>query len=277
MCKMCKEQRSKARGGSRGGRAGGRGGVAPRSGQGRGHAARNGQGRGHAGRRGAGGEAKQRQIVFKLPRGNGDQSTTVAVRLGNADNWVITSVNPERQTSSCSRTQCQGLRAGLVAQQQTAGSHGGVASAIGGLCKHAKAALEHMRKKTVKDAREVKGDGWDWDAAKEHVATAKSDGHLSVVEHTVIMTMVERAEGSGVWPVYETEPNHFVVRDDRTRTSEHDYACVKYDTVEPGKSSRRLTPPKNFMCRVSLRIDESLEIMMEIVSAGQSRRNGVHQ
>lgn len=72
------------------------------------HAAQNRQGRGSAGAAGTGAAAKQRQVVFTLPKAKDDSSTTVVVRLGNADNGVITSVNPARRTSSCSRTQCQG-------------------------------------------------------------------------------------------------------------------------------------------------------------------------
>lgn len=51
-----------------------------------------------------GGKAEAER-VFTLPLGKDDKSMTVAVHLGNADNWVVTSVNPERRTSSCARGQ----------------------------------------------------------------------------------------------------------------------------------------------------------------------------
>lgn len=137
--------------------------------------------------------------------------------------------------------------------------HGGVASAVGGLCPHAKAALEHIDKKTAKRAKEVKGDGWDYAAAKEEVETQKKDGYLSVLRYSAIMAMMEEAEESGLWPVYETEAKHYVVRDARTRTSEHGYACVKHDLIDPDKSSRRLTSGRGFMCRVRLQHVGSLE------------------
>lgn len=148
--------------------------------------------------------------------------------------------------------------------------NGGVPSAVGGLCKHAKAALDHIDRRRVKGAQEVKGDGWDWAAAKEHVATAKLERYLSVAEDDATMAMVEGAADSGVWPVYETETNHFVVRDGRTRTSEHDYACVKYDTGPTDKSSRRVTPRRNLMCRVRLRISRNVAVVMETVIAGET-------
>ncbi|CAN0355316.1 unnamed protein product, partial [Ectocarpus sp. 6 AP-2014] len=140
--------------GSRGGGGGGRGRVGRGSGQGRGHGGRSGQGRG----RGIGGPPPpSRGKVYQLPWRTGDESTTVAVRAGNAGVYVAICVNRQRRTSSCSRTECQGATAGFVSQQQTVGSHGGVASAVGGLCQHAALALEHMAANTMKRATSVLG------------------------------------------------------------------------------------------------------------------------
>lgn len=153
------------------------------------------------------------------------------------------------------------------------GGHGGVASAVGGLCPHAKAALEHIDKKTAKRAKEVKGDGWDYAAAKEEVEEHKKNGYLSVQRYDAIMAMVAEAEESGLWAVYETEPKYYVVRDARTRTSEHGFACVKNDIVDPGKSPRRVTSARGFMCRVGFQHVGSYGagvMETELVVAGQT-------
>lgn len=101
----CRDSRRKAiQAGSRGGGSVGIRGVGRGNGRGRGNAARSGQARGR-GERASGGPPPGR--VFELPRCEGDQSMTVAVRTGNADNWVVTSVSRGRRTSSSSRTPCQ--------------------------------------------------------------------------------------------------------------------------------------------------------------------------
>lgn len=97
-CNTTRRKQVQARGGGRGGAGRGRG-------PGRGHASRSGYGRGRA----SGGSLPRPQAkVYQLPCRIGDESTTVAVRAGNAGVYVVTSVNRQRKTSSCSRTDCQG-------------------------------------------------------------------------------------------------------------------------------------------------------------------------
>eukprot|EP00752_Nemacystus_decipiens_P015187 g13523.t1 len=147
---------------------------------------------------------------------------------------------------------CQGFRAGFVSQQQTVESHGGVSSAVGSLCPHAKLALEHMTANTMKKATSVRSEGIgirDYDAAKELVKAAKSSSHLTTEEYNDVMSIVEGAERSGVWPVVETERHQYMVLDMRSRTTELDWGSVKLDQVAEGGASRRLTSSRNFMCK----------------------------
>lgn len=154
-------------------------------------------------------------------------------------------------------------RAGFVAQQQTSSTNGGVASAVGGLCEHGKVALDHIEKKSAKRATRVGGNDLDFEKARERVTAAKTSGHLTDAELNNMLAMVGGAESNGVWPVYETEPNHYVVFDARTRTTELDYACVKNDIVLPGTAPRRVTDGKNLMCRVRLRNVGGLGVAVE--------------
>lgn len=148
------------------------------------------------------------------------------------------------------------LRAGLIAQQETAGSNGGVASAVRGRCQHATAALDHIKRKVAKDATKVKIDGeQNFAGVKKVVAAAKADGLLLEKEFIDVIAVVDGAEGSGVWPLYETEHNHYAVYDNRTRTTEHDWGTVKFDNPSPGSAPRRTTAGKKLMCRVRLRRD----------------------
>eukprot|EP00903_Cladosiphon_okamuranus_P019414 g17850.t1 len=125
-------------------------------------------------------------------------------------------------------TDCQGFRAGFVSQQQTVESHGGVSSAVGSLCAHAK--LEHMTANAIWKATRVRSGGIairDDDAAKELVKAVKSSSHLTTEEYNDVMSIVEGAELSGVWPVVETERHQYVVLDMRSRTTELDGGSVK--------------------------------------------------
>ncbi|CAM9445492.1 unnamed protein product, partial [Ectocarpus fasciculatus] len=249
-CNSCNTRRRKlVQAGSRGGGAGGRAGAGRGSGQRRGLGGRSGQGRG----RGSGGPPPPpRGKVYELPHRTGDESTTVAVRAGNAGVYVATCVNRQRKTSSCSRTECQGARASFVSQQQTVGSHGGVASAVGGLCQHAALALEHMAAKKMKKATSVLGGvaSGDYTAAKELVRSAKLGSHLTTEEYNDVMSIVEGAERSGVWPVVETELHQYMVLDMRSRTTELDWGSVKFDQVSEGGASRRMTSSRHYMCKV---------------------------
>ena len=132
-------------------------------------------------------------------------------------------------------------------------SHGGVSSAVGSLCAHAKLALKHMTANTMKKATIVRSGGIasrDYDAAKELVTAAKSSSHLTTEEYNDVMSIVEGAERSGVWPVVETERHQYMVLDMRSRTTELDWGSVKLDQVAEGGASRRLTSSRNFMCKV---------------------------
>lgn len=147
------------------------------------------------------------------------------------------------------------VRAGFVSQQQTAGNHGGVASAVGGLCQHAALALEHMAARTMKKATTVQGGvaSRDYAAAKELVTAAKSDGHVTNEEYNDVKAIVEGAERSNVWPVVETEPHQYMVLDCRSRTTELDWGSVKFDQFTPGEAPRRMTSSRLFMCKVRVR------------------------
>ncbi|CAN0455547.1 unnamed protein product, partial [Pylaiella littoralis] len=46
-----------------------------------------------------------------------------------------------------------------------------------------------------------------------------------------------------------TERRHFAIYDNRKRTTEQDWGCVKNDEVSPGSAPRRLTPERHLMCR----------------------------
>lgn len=146
-----------------------------------------------------------------------------------------------------------------MSQQQTAATHGGVASAVGGLCQHAALALEHMAARTIKKATTVQGGvaSRDYAAAKELVTTAKSDGQVTDEEYNDIMAIVEGAERSDVWPVVETERHQFMVLDERSRTTELDWGAVKFDEVTPEDAPRRMTSSRLFMCKVRIRKDPS--------------------
>lgn len=125
-----------------------------------------------------------------------------------------------------------------------------MASAVGGLCEHATIAFNHLALNTARKTTRV-GAGIDignYASLREVVAAAKSGGHLGDDEYNDVMAMVAGAESRKVWSVVETEPNQYVVLDTRTRTSEHDWACVKFDK---GGGARSMTPGRNFMCRVS--------------------------
>ncbi|CAM9396077.1 unnamed protein product, partial [Ectocarpus sp. 4 AP-2014] len=101
----------------------------------------------------------------------------------------------------------------FVSQQQTVESHGGVASAVGGLCQHAALALEHMAAKTMKRATSVVGGvaSRDYAAAKDLVTAAKLGSHLTAEECNDVLSIAEGAERSGVWPVVETECHQYMV------------------------------------------------------------------
>lgn len=139
-----------------------------------------------------------------------------------------------------------------MSQQQTVGSHGGVASAVGGLCQHAALALEHMAAKKMKKATSVLGGvaSGDYTAAKELVRSAKLGSHLTTEEYNDVMSIVEGAERSGVWPVVETELHQYMVLDMRSRTTELDWGSVKFDQVSEGGASRRMTSSRHYMCKV---------------------------
>ncbi|CAN0432819.1 unnamed protein product, partial [Pylaiella littoralis] len=226
-----------------------------REGRGGGRAPGVGQGRGHPGRT-FGSADEARQSIFLLPPASGDKSTTASVRLGNADNRVITSVNEERNTSSCSRQQCFGQRAGFQSQRQTSANNGGVPSLIGGVCRHGAAASLHIMKKTGKHATKVRIAGEQtFDGVKMLAEKAKAAGLVTQPEFDDVMAVIVGADRNGVWPLYETERRHFAIYDNRKRTTEQDWGCVKNDEVSPGSAPRRLTPERHLMCRVRLRRD----------------------
>lgn len=87
-------------------------------------------------------------------------------------------------------------------------------------------------------------------AAKELVTTAKVGSHLTTEEYKDVMSIVEGAERSFVWPVVQTEPQQYMVLDMRSRTTELDWASVKFDQAPEGGASRRMTSSRHFMCKV---------------------------
>lgn len=126
-----------------------------------------------------------------------------------------------------------------------------MASAVGGLCQHAALALEHMAAKKMKKATSVLCGvaSGDYTAAKELVRSAKLGSHLTE-EYNDVMSIVEGAERSGVWPVVETELHQYIVLDMRSRTTELDWGSVKFDQVSEGGASRRMTSSRHYMCKV---------------------------
>lgn len=134
------------------------------------------------------------------------------------------------------------------------GSHGGVSSAVGGLCPHATLALEHIQARTFKRPTSVLGSGVrsskDYAAGKELVRAAQLGNHLTAEEYKDVMAILEGAEKCGVWPVIETEPDQYLTLDTRSRTTPHGWASVKFDRSSEGGASRRTTTSRNFMCKV---------------------------
>lgn len=128
---------------------------------------------------------------------------------------------------------------------------------IGGLCRHGTAALHHIKRKTTKHAAKVRIAGTQtYDGVNRLVEEAKAGGLLTQPEFDEVMALVKRAEENDVWPLYETEPRHFAIYDNRNRTTEHHWGCVKNDEVSPRSAPRRLTPGRDLMCRVRPRRDE---------------------
>ncbi|CAM9914986.1 unnamed protein product, partial [Pylaiella littoralis] len=141
-------------------------------------------------------------------------------------------------------------RAGFQSQRQTSANNGGVPSLIGGVCRHGAAALLHIKKKTVKHATKVRIAGEQtFDGVKMLAEKAKAAGLVTQPEFDDVMAVIVGADRNGVWPLYETERRHFAIYDNRKRTTEQDWGCVKNDEVSPGSAPRRLTPERHLMCR----------------------------
>ena len=140
------------------------------------------------------------------------------------------------------------------AKDQTAADNKGKASAVADCCRHAKLALSCIEDRTAKDAPRVKfGAEWTWDVVRKCVREATDADLLTDKESAEVNNLVDGAEACGVWPLCKVGDNHFAMFDNRSRTTEHRWAVVKYDNPKPGSAPRRVTGGRGLMCRVSFR------------------------
>lgn len=159
-----------------------------------------------------------------------------------------------------------------------AGSNGGVASAVGGRCEHARAALAGINDKTAEDATRVQIDGdQSFDGVKKLVSTANAKGLLTHEDFYDVMAIVEGAEESEVWPLYETAHHHYLVYDNLSRATGHNWAAVKYDEHFSGSALRGVTDGRAIMCRVRVRKDWRLVGVKENSDTDQHRRSVVYE
>ena len=137
---------------------------------------------------------------------------------------------------------------------QTAVSNGGVPSATGGMCRHAQVALQLLGTGRVKDAELVSfSEGaCAYDDFKDCVAQASERKLLSSEDAATMFEMVALAEEMGVWFLVKLGDWGYAMLEARTRNCELDWAQVKVDNPEIAGSSRRITPGRGLMCKVSI-------------------------
>lgn len=83
------------------------------------------------------------------------------------------------------------------------------------------------------------------------MSTANEKSLLTGKEFCEVKAIVEGAETSEVWP----RRNVTTLSYNRTRTTEHDWASVKYDKPLPGRTLRRVASGRDIICRARLRED----------------------
>lgn len=134
---------------------------------------------------------------------------------------------------------------------------GGVASAVSSMCEHGRAGLNALRDGSAKTATPVKFGGEGTVQEIRQTATEAADrGFLSANDKAAVLSAVNLAEASGVWPVMKIgETPFYATYDSRSQTRGLNWAHVKHDNPAEKKrrgagKSKEGTGRRRLMCKV---------------------------